>query len=362
MQRLIVTNFDINDTNNKLRLDFFLSKKLHTSRNQIHNLIKAQKVWLNGVLNNKNGTLLKINDNIDVDIYEPDSVHTHTTTATYTESAQIKRDKNNKRFDIAIIYEDEDILIINKPPHLVIHEAPSVKEPTLVDWLKNNAHILHTLSGKERYGIIHRLDKQTSGALAIAKSHLAYQTLPQALKERQMGRFYLAIIDLPLKSHEEVRLFMGRNPRNRLKMSKIHVLPNGTIPKGARDSKSAFVKLATSDNGACELIAVKLYTGRTHQIRTHLESISRHILGDTLYGYKSSAKTYHYQDRILLHAYILYLNHPKSGYAHTFKAPILPDMLKFLQTHFTKDMPNDCQDIMQLLETDRIMRIFEHFA
>ncbi|WP_295701191.1 RluA family pseudouridine synthase [Helicobacter mastomyrinus] len=362
MQSFIVSNLDLN--NGKLRLDSYLSSQLQNSKNQIHHLIKSQKVFLNNTPCLKNGTLLKLNDCIEVDICTAHS-------QLFTESVHITAsmqsihtafNPNDERFKIEILYEDSDILIINKPPHLVIHEAPSVKEPTLTDWLKANAHILHTLSGEERYGIIHRLDKQTSGALAIAKSSLAYTTLPKDLKERQMGRYYLAIIDTPLKSNQRVQCYMGRNPHNRLKMSKIHIRDENAIPKGVRDSKSTFIKLATSNNGHCELIAIKLHTGRTHQIRAHLESLSRHILGDTLYGYKSHINTYHYKERILLHAYILYLNHPRSKQNHIFKAPIFRDMLEFIQTHFTKDIPNDCQNIMQLLETDRVMRVFECFS
>ena len=351
MKEIIVSNFDLN--NGKLRLDSYLSIQLQSSKNQIHHIIKNKQVWLNGILCLKNGTLLKAKDCIQV---QSPCANNTPLSSSYTISA------DDERFSIDIVYQDEDVLIINKPPHLVIHHAPSVKEPTLVDWLKLNAHILYTLSGEERYGIIHRLDKQTSGALAIAKSNLAYTTLTKELKSRQMGRYYLAIIDTPLKDNQQVQCFMGRNPHNRLKMSKIHIRSNSPIPKGVRDSKSSFIKIATSDNGAFELIAIKLHTGRTHQIRAHLESLSRHILGDTLCGYKPQAKTHYYQDRILLHAYILYFIHPKTQQNCTFKAPILPDMLKFLQTHFTKDITDGHKNIMELLEIDRIMRSFECFS
>lgn len=353
MQRFIVSNIHLHNTN-KLRLDDFLSTQLQSSKNQIHSLIKNQKVSLNGIICTKKAQTLKEKDYIEVEIYE--DTHNDCTSSTLAFSA------DDERFKIDIIFEDNDLLIINKPPHLVVHEAPSLKEPTLTDWLKAHKQSLHTLSGEERYGIVHRLDRQTSGALAIAKSHLAYSTLPEELKNRQMGRYYLAIIDMPLKADQQVSCFMGRNPHNRLKMGKINIDKAHLIPKGVRDSKSSFIKLAQADNGKCELIAIKLHTGRTHQIRVHLETLSRHILGDTLYGYKSHANTYHYNGRILLHAYILYLKHPKTQEECIFKAPILRDMLQFMQTHFTKDMPNDRQDIMQLLEVNSLMRAFEHFS
>lgn len=364
MQAFIVSNLDLK--NGKLRLDSYLSAQLACSKNQIHHLIKAQLVSINGVPCHKNGIYLKASDSISIHLNTDgvDSINAaNSTDSIHTESKALQAImQHDARFKIDILHQDEHILIINKPAHLIIHKAPSVKEPTLTDWLKSQSHILHTLSGEERYGIVHRLDKQTSGALAIAKSHLAYAALPKELKSREMGRYYLAIIDMPLQKNQQVSCYMGRAAHNRLKMSKIHIANNAPIPKGVRDSKSSFVKLATSNNGALELIAIKLHTGRTHQIRAHLESLSRHILGDTLYGYKISPKTHNYQDRILLHAYILYLIHPQTQQKCTFKAPIALDMLEFIQTHFTKDLPDGCEDIMELLEVDRIMGLFECFS
>lgn len=356
MQDLIVSEFDLKHC--KLRLDTFLSLQLQSSKNQVHQLIKNGFVKLNGGFCTKNGTMLRLNDRIEIlscgDLAQNPIAPNN--------EPIYRIDPEDERFQIPILYQDDDILIINKPAHLIIHPAPSVKEPTLVDWLSAHAHTLHTLGGEQRYGIIHRLDKQTSGALAIAKSPLAYSVLGEELKSRQMGRYYLAIIDSPLKSNLQVRCFMGRCPSNRLKMSKFHIQEGMNPPKGVRDSQSSFIKLALSDNQAFELVAVKLHTGRTHQIRTHLESISRHILGDTLYGYKPLAKTHFYQDRILLHAYLLYLAHPKTKQELVFKAPLAADMLQFLQTHFIKDLPNDCKDIMEVLQPHSFIHLFQSFS
>lgn len=360
MRTFIVSEIDL--INSKLRLDSFLASKLNISKNQIQLLIKERLITLNGTPCLKNGMTLKANDTITITLNKPQSIHKNPQNPPLSKNPLLSPHDPSPHITIDILYQDDDILILNKPPHLVIHDAPSVKEPTLTDWLKAHSHTLHTLSGQERYGIIHRLDKQTSGALCIARSQLAYATLPEQLKSRDMGRYYLAIIDMPLKQNLQIQCFMGRCPSNRLKMAKIHLREGVKPPKGVRDSKSSFVKLATSDNGALELIAIKLHSGRTHQIRTHLESISRHILGDSLYGYKPQAKTLFYKDRILLHAYILYLTHPKSAQKHAFKAPIFSDMLEFIQNHFTKEVPNDCKDVMELLEADNIMRAFECFS
>jgi 23S rRNA pseudouridine1911/1915/1917 synthase len=123
-----------------------------------------------------------------------------------------------------------------------------------------------------------------------------------------MGRYYLAIIDLPLKEDIEIDRPIGRNPKNRLK--------NAIIPNG-KNAKTRFIKLCGENE---ELIACKLFTGRTHQIRVHLNSINRHIIGDELYGAKESS------ERILLHAYILYLIHPKTRKLMQFTAPLFNDM------------------------------------
>jgi 23S rRNA pseudouridine1911/1915/1917 synthase len=199
-------------------------------------------------------------------------------------------------------------LVINKPPHLVVHSAPSVKEATLVDWLKSKNIRLSTISGEERHGIVHRIDKETSGALVIAKTNEAHQFLSEQLSNKSMGRYYLAIIDLPLKEDCEIDRPIGRNPKNRLK--------NAVIPNG-KQAKTRFIKLCGEKE---ELIACKLFTGRTHQIRVHLNSINRHIIGDELYGAKES------MERILLHAYILYLIHPKTKKLMQFTAPLFSDM------------------------------------
>lgn len=348
IKKAIVTKLDLH--NGKCRLDSFLSTHLHHSKNQIQELIKNAFVSVNGAITCKNGTMLKAGDCVAITLRENlesrlDSTQPHAILP------------NDSRFKIDILYEDSEVLVINKPPHLIIHEAPSVKEPTLTAWLATHYKGIQSLSGKERFGIIHRLDKQTSGALTIAKSLLAYQNLPKQLKSRQMGRYYLAVIDKPLKENLDIRCFMGRNPHNRLKMSKIHIRDEANIPRGVRDSHSSFAKIALSNNGTLELIAAKLHTGRTHQIRAHLESISRHILGDSLYGYKNNAKIY--EGRILLHAYILYFAHPRSGEMMYFHAPILQDMLQFLTTHFSKGhIYDEKHSIMESLSMERILRSF----
>ncbi|NPA82557.1 MAG: RluA family pseudouridine synthase, partial [Epsilonproteobacteria bacterium] len=286
----------------KGRLDKILQSKLEVPRNQVENLIKEVGVKVNDKVIKKSGFKLKEGDKVIVTLPR-------------------KEDKEYKDvdFDIDIIYEDENLLVINKPPFITVHPAPSVKEPTVVDWLRAKGISLSTLAAKERHGIVHRIDKETSGALVIAKNNDSHLALSRQLEDKSMGRYYLSIIDLPLKEDMIVERPIARNPKNRLKM--------GIVPSG-REAKSAFIKLLLSKKSKKELIAAKLFTGRTHQIRVHLSSLSRHILGDHLYGFKSKSDKI---NRIMLHAYIIYFIHPRTKQPMLFKAPLFED---FKETAF----------------------------
>jgi 23S rRNA pseudouridine1911/1915/1917 synthase len=253
-----------------------------------------------------------------------------------------QRNSTDARFDIEILYEDDDILIINKPPHLIVHPAPSVKEPTLVDWLKHKGISLSTLSGEERHGIVHRIDKETSGALVVAKNNDAHTKLSKQLEDKSMGRYYLAIIDLPLKENIIIQAPIARHPTKRTKMA---------INSSGREAKSAFIKLETSkapDN--LELISCKLFTGRTHQIRVHLESLSRHILNDFTYGYREKKDT---NQRVMLHAYLIYFKHPKTGKLIVKRAPFFEDFKSILEKKF------NMETIYEKTDTDTIINGFD---
>jgi 23S rRNA pseudouridine1911/1915/1917 synthase len=295
-------NFIVQEEN---RLDKFLSLTLQETRNQIEHLIKKECVKVDGKVVTKTGLKLKVNQTIEVFLPQTQ-----------------KKEAQEINFDVPIIYEDEDILVINKPSHLIVHDAPSVNEPTLVDWLKKKNISLSTISGEERHGIVHRLDKETSGLMVVAKSNEAHVFLSQQLQDKSMGRYYLALIDLPLKDHIVIEKPIARNPSNRLKMG---IVENGKY------AKSAFSKIALSQNENYELIAAKLYTGRTHQIRVHLSSINRHILGDNLYGFKGDLNKI---KRVYLHAYSLYLVHPRTKQRMEFLANIPNDINQFLNENF----------------------------
>ena len=201
------------------RLDIFLSSQLGISRNQISSLIKSEAVRVDGVVQSRPGYKLSAGELVHID---------------YPAPAPQQMSAERLNFDVEILYEDEDLLVVNKPAGLTVHPAASVKEPTLVDWLKSRGYLLSTLGGELRAGIVHRLDKLTSGALLVAKNNAAHAALSAQLSDKSMGRIYLALIDLPLKQPCVIERPISRNPANRLKM--------GIVP-GGRSAKSAFYEI-----------------------------------------------------------------------------------------------------------------------
>ena len=298
------------------RLDRVLAQALGKSRNQVEKLIKEGHVYLNGRHVVKASVKVSAGDEIAYELVVP-----------------IKRDAVPVDFDVEVLYEDEDIMVINKPAGLVVHPAPSVKEPTLVDWLKQRGVSLSTLSGEERHGIVHRIDKETTGALLVAKNNEAHEALSRQLQDKTMGRYYLALIDKPLKESRIVEVPIARHPKNRLKMA---------VVEGGKAAKSAFVNIAESRTGSA-LIAAKLFTGRTHQIRVHLSHIGRHILGDTLYGFKSKRSTI---PRVYLHAYELYVTHPRTAQRIRIGAPLFADMAAYIDTYFEGNLIDEIDRLL----------------
>jgi 23S rRNA pseudouridine1911/1915/1917 synthase len=289
------------------RIDKVLAGELDVSRNQIEKLIKDGLVQVNAKTVNKTSFKLAEGDEVEYEFKEAE-----------------KRVAPPIDFDVEVLYEDDYLLVVNKPSGLIVHPAPSVKEPTLVDWLIHKGISLSTISGEERHGIVHRIDKETTGALVVAKDNKTHEKLSEQLQDKSMGRYYLALIDCPLKDDVAVDKPIGRNPKNRLMMS---------VVQDGRNAKTAFVKLLSSKWGV-ELVAAKLFTGRTHQIRVHLNTLGRHILGDDLYGFKTKRDKI---SRVNLHAYLLYLVHPHTGEKMEFIAPLYDDMTQYISKYFDEN-------------------------
>jgi len=295
-----------------IRLDKYLTTVLDSSRNQIEQLIKNSNVLINNVLVKKPSHKMKIDDEVEVNFPEKRKIDS----------------EFEVNFDIPIIYEDDYLMIINKPANVVVHSAPSVREATVVDWLKKNGFSLSTLNGDERHGIVHRLDKGTTGAMLIAKDNETHRILSAQLEDRTMGRYYVAISDIPLKDDIIVEANLGRSTKNRLKMA---------VTESGRYAKTLFKKFKLSKDEKEEIIFCKLFTGRTHQIRVHLESLKRHIIGDSLYGFKSRKGKI---SNILLHAHTIYFKHPKSGEYLHIEAEINDEMLKYIDKKFLLEIEN----------------------
>jgi len=307
------------------RVDKFLTTQLQQSRSQISALIKKGAIEVDGSVVTKNGYALKDGQKI---------------TITFP-ILQISQ-SFDVNFDVEILYEDDDLMVVNKPSGVTTHPAPSVKEATLVDWLKQKGIRLSTISGEERHGIVHRLDKGTSGAMVIAKTNEAHQALSLQLQDKSMGRYYLAVITPPLKDDlVSIDLSIGRSPHNRLKMA-------CGVAK-AKDAKTMFKNLLVSHDEKFGLIACKLFSGRTHQIRVHLESFSRHIVGDHIYGGVPKQEK---SERILLHAYLIYFIHPTTKEKLFFQASMDDKIKSFIDKNF------DLEKINEIIQQDYIVSSF----
>ena len=278
------------------RLDAFLARCAENlSRSAAQRLIEEGCVQRNGKPGKKNDKL-NIGDAIEFHIPEPKEV-----------------DIVAKEIPLDIVYEDEDLLVINKPKGLVVHPAAGHQDDTLVNGLLYAmGDDLSGINGELRPGIVHRIDKDTSGLLAVAKNDLAHAVLASQLKDHTMARTYEAIVCGSFKEDSgTVDAPIGRHPSDRKKM---------TVTQ--RNSKHAVThwEVVARYRGYTH-IRCKLETGRTHQIRVHMAHIGHPILGDTVYGHKKAELG---QDSQCLHAGALCFRHPRDGRPVMVFAP-LPD-------------------------------------
>ena len=310
---------------NQERLDTFLATQIEQTRSQIVQLIKQECVYLDNKLITRPGVKLKLKQTIRVEFPE------------------VKKEKAlDVDFDVEILYEDEDVLVINKPSGVTVHPAPSVKEATLVDWLKHKGIRLSTISGEERHGIVHRLDKGTSGTMVVAKNNKAHEFLSEQLQDKSMGRYYIAVLNPPLKDDITiVEKHIGRSQHNRLKMA---------CTEGGKYAKTMFRTLLPSKDEKNQLVACKLFTGRTHQIRVHLESMNRHIIGDHIYAINPKVEK---SERVLLHAYMIYFIHPTTKEQVSFSASMDNVMTDYIENNFNMEQINE------VLDTQYILRSFD---
>lgn len=285
-----------------MRLDAWLAKAVPAcSRSRWQQLIRDGHVHVNGT-RCKPQHALAAGEEIEYEI---------------PAAEQVAVEAENIALDV--LFEDRDIIVINKPAGLVVHPAPGNYTGTLVNALLYHCRDLEGIGGELRPGIVHRLDKDTSGVMVAAKNERAMQFLVDAFKNREVQKEYLALVAGQMdRKSGTVSTLIGRSRGDRKKMS---VRP----ASGGREAVSHY-KVEAQFAGAA-LLRVRLETGRTHQIRVHMAHIGHPIIGDRQYGRTGNFLS---APRQMLHAEILTLIHPASMEAMTFRAPVPPDMQSVL--------------------------------
>lgn len=281
--------------NEQIRLDVFLAKETGASRSNIKTVVESDGVFVNGVLRKKSGFELKEGDEVEFTLPEPKTLDV----------------EPNSEIKLNIVYEDEHFAVINKPQGMVVHPASSyTKNDTLVNALLADLDKLSSINGVIRPGIVHRLDKDTSGLIVVAKTDEAHKSLASQIERKTARRIYFGLCDGNFKEDTgTIDAPIARNKRDRKKM--------GIDPDGRR-AVTHYTVLERF--GKYTLVRFELETGRTHQIRVHSSHIHHPIVGDEVYG----GSTALYKNGQLLHARQLVLTHPISGERMTFEAE-LPD-------------------------------------
>ena len=288
-------DYQINKEESGKRLDIFLLSALEgKTRSHIKNLIASGKILVNDK-EVKSGYELKNKDKIFV-----------------SEEAPIKLDAKPEDIDIEIVYQDEDLLVVNKPQGMVVHPAHGNHEGTLVNALLYSVKDLSGINGTLRPGIVHRLDKDTSGLMLVAKNDISHVSLQKQIQEKSCKRKYLALVHGVLKEDSgRIETCFGRHPKERKKMS---VLLIGKKAVTNFNVVKRFVKHT--------LVEFELETGRTHQIRVHSKHIGHPVVGDAVYGKEDKGLVGQ-----LLHSYSISFSQPKTNEVLEFKIE-LPEYFK----------------------------------
>ncbi len=280
------------------RLDVFLARRCRDlSRNRVRGLIDEGLVTVGGHPA-KPSQRLAPGDQVIARIPQPEPLRLLPETIPLT-----------------IIYQDEEIIVVDKPAGLTVHPAPGHPRGTLVNALLALCPDLSGIGGTLRPGIVHRLDKDTSGLLVVAKNDRAHRSLAQQLKDRDVHKTYLALVQgVPRPAEGVIEAPIGRHPRNRKKMA---------VVAGGREAETGYRTRQLWDDYA--LLAVEPVTGRTHQIRVHLAAIGHPIVGDATYGRRSALI-----GRQFLHAHRLAFRLPTSDRAIEFESPLPPELREVL--------------------------------
>ncbi len=292
----------IDQTQDGLRIDSVLPELIpEVSRSYCQKLILGGSVKVNGVAVTSKKYAVKGTDRVEINLPEPTVL-----------------DVLPENIPINIVYEDSDIIIIDKPKGLVVHPAAGNYTGTLVNAIIYHCKDLSSINGIIRPGIVHRIDKDTSGLLMIAKNDFTHISLAEQLKTHTITRLYHAIVFNNFKEDEgSIDAPIGRDPNNRFKM---------TVTK--QNSRSAITHYKVLERyGNLTYIEVKLETGRTHQIRVHMAYLNHPLLGDQVYGPRKKILGIESQ---MLHAKILGFKHPRTGVYMEFDSALPDEFIKII--------------------------------
>lgn len=292
------------------RLDTWLAADREMSRHAARTLIDAGYVLVNGRVG-RPATRVHAQDTVEVRVPEQQLGQQST-----DDGITAAVDDHAAANLLNVVYEDEWLAVIDKPAGLVVHPAPGHPNGTLADMLRDRGTVWSLLGGQERPGVVHRLDRDTSGLLVVAKSEAAHRALAQQLKERTLGRTYIAIVHGGFKEASgTIDAPIGRDPRNRKRMA---------VVERGRPAVTDFRVVERLGN--MTVLDVQLRTGRTHQIRTHMAYIRHPVVGDTVYGKSEPAI-----NRPALHASRLVFRHPGDGELRGFESPLPRALQMFLE-------------------------------
>ena len=290
------------------RLDIFLSRHFpQFTRSHIQALIRSVSVRVDG-RQEKTGYRMRGSESVDVEI-----------------KPLAQTELEPQPIPLKIVYEDDDLAVIEKPAGLSVHPGAGTGGATLVHALLYRFKNLSSAGGQARPGIVHRIDKLTSGLLIVAKNDEAHVRLSKSFEDRTVEKMYLALVHGKMvKPSGEISLSIGRHPNIRTRMS--------TQPRRGRAALSTYRTI--EEIRGFSLLEVRIKTGRTHQIRVHLSAIGHPVAGDDVYGerrYAEFAKKYGKPGRYFLHATELKFAHPRTGEMLKFRSPLPEDLATLLE-------------------------------
>lgn len=292
-----------------IRIDKWLADALpELNRSRIQRFLESDGVLINGAVANRK-TRLHHQDEVILFYDSPDELV----------------QPFGVNIPLSVIFEDEHLIVVNKPPGMVVHPGNGTSADTLVHALIAHCGIGHlsTLNGPERPGIVHRLDKDTSGVLVCAKTDPAYVSLQQAFAARDVHKVYIAVVQgIPKVASGEVRVPIARHPTQRTRMA---------VDPGGRPAHTDWKVIHTGPRHA--VVRCVIHTGRTHQIRVHMAHVGHPILGDSLYGYRPQRLDPEgplAPSRPLLHALLLGFPHPATAKGCLYRAPVPDDFAPWM--------------------------------